>query len=419
VRPLKVLFFAENFPPETNAQASRVYERACYWVRWGSEVTVVTCAPNFPDGKVFTGYKNRWYQVEQMAGIRVVRVKTYISANAGRYRRILDFLSYMVAAFAAGLFQPRPDLIVATSPQFFGALGASLLALVRRCPFVLELADLWPESVIAVGAMKRNIALRLLVKVELWMYRRAVHIVALTAAFRSNLISRGVDPDKITVVVNGVELARYAPRAKDDNLAHTLGLKEGEFVVGYIGTLGMAHGLGNVLNAAALSDAREIRFLFVGPGAERRRLIAMSEQMGLRNVTFVPRQSKEDMPAYWSLCDIALVHLKNTPLFATVIPSKMFEAMGMGLPILLASPKGEASEIVTSTGAGLWVAPERPQELIAAIRLLQRDQLLYQRLAADSRRAAPTYSRERQAREMMAVLTDAVDTRRDARQYVS
>ena len=218
---MNILFFADNFPPERNAQASRVYERACYWTRWGHTVTVITCAPNFPEGKVFPGYSNSWHRVEWISGIRVVRVKTYIAPNQGRLRRILDFLSYMAMSFIAGLFEAAPELVVATSPQFFGAFGACVLALLRRKPFVLELSDLWPESIVAVGAMKPNIGLRLLVFAELWMYRRAARIVALTNAFKSNLVRRGVDAGKIDVVINGVELSRYLPTPRDGRLAQS------------------------------------------------------------------------------------------------------------------------------------------------------------------------------------------------------
>ncbi len=408
---MDILFLADNFPPERNAQASRVYERAVYWVRWGHRVTVITCAPNFPEGKVYPGYKNRLYQVEQMDGIRVVRVKTYMAPNAGTYRRILDFLSYMMAAFVAGLFEPRPDVVVATSPQFFAALGGCVLGAVRGVPFVLELSDLWPESVVAVGAMKRSLLLRWLEKVELLMYRRAERIVALTQAFKTNLASRGVESHKIAVVLNGADLGRYRPLPKDLALARRWGIPEGSFVVGYIGTLGMAHALENVLAAAALDDGSGLHFLFVGPGAERERLLQLAERRGLRNVTFVPPQPKESMPAWWSLCDVALVHLKRTPLFETVIPSKMFEAMAMGRPILLASPQGEASALLAETGAGIWVPPEEPQALLQAALLLMQNRPLWERLARQSLAAAPRFTRERQAREMLAVLKQAVSTR--------
>jgi colanic acid biosynthesis glycosyl transferase WcaI len=404
---MKILFFADHFPPEGNAQASRVYERACYWVQWGHDVTVLTCAPNFPDGRLLAGYKNRWRQVEAINGIRVVRVKTYIAPSAGHYRRIVDFLSFMIAAFVAAQFEPKPDVVVATSPNFFGLVSACVHAALRRLPFVLEVADLWPESVVAVGAMKPNFALKLLVRVELWMYRRAVRIVALTEAIKANLVRRNVPADKVGVVINGVELARYRPRPKDTRLMETLGLEKDHFVVGYIGTLGMAHGLGSVLGAAALNDDEQIRFLFVGSGAERQRLIKTAKQMALQNVIFVAVQPKDLTPAYWSLCDLALVHLRDTPLFETVIPSKIFEAMGMGRPILLAAPRGEASNIILENDAGLWIPPERPEDLIEAIRLLKSNPWLRDRLAAGSLASASQFTRKRQATEMLTILRAA------------
>ena len=408
---MEILFFADNFPPERNAQASRVYERACYWVRWGHRVTVITCAPNFPEGKVFEGYANRWYQMQEMSGIRVLRVKTYIAPNSGTYRRIADFLSYMIAGFVAGLFARRPDLVVATSPQFFGALGGCFLALVRRVPFVLELSDLWPESIVAVGAMKRSHALRLLEQVELWMYRRAVRIVSLTNAFKANLMQRGVRAAKIGVVLNGVDLDRYAPQERNRELAKRLNLTDEHFVLGYIGTLGMAHGMRNVLCAAALDEDPNTRYLLVGPGAELAKLVAEAQRMKLQNVVIVPAQPKEMIPSYWSLCDVALVHLRDLPLFEKVIPSKIFEAMGMGLPILLAAPQGEASELLAMNDAGLWVQPEEPGELLKALRLLKNNPSLRFRMAERSRAAAPHYSRERQARDMLFLLQDATEAR--------
>jgi glycosyltransferase involved in cell wall biosynthesis len=315
----------------------------------------------------------------------------------------------MFSAFVAGLFERRPDLVVATSPQFFGALGGCGLAAVRRVPFVLELSDLWPDSVVAVGAMKHSFALSLLERIELWMYHRAVRTVALTTAFKDNLTRRGIDGSKVGVVINGVELSRYAPREKDLQLAKRWGLEGECFVIGYIGTHGMAHALDNVLDAAALDVNSDIRFLFVGGGAEQERLVARAQTMGLRNVVFVPAQPKETMPAYWSLCNVALVHLKDTPLFKTVIPSKIFEAMGMGLPILLAAPEGEATEILKESGAGLWVAPQRPQELLDAARLLRSNPELCRSLAGRSRESAFNYTRERQARDMLSILDEAVN----------
>lgn len=406
---MRILFLTENFPPEANAAATRVFERAVYWARWGHQVTVVTSAPNFPSGKVFEGYRNRWYQVEEMSSLRVVRVKTYISANEGVLRRSLDFLSFFATGFAAGVAQRNFDVVVATSPQFFAAVAGWAIGAVRRRPFVFELGDLWPASIVAVGAMRPSRVLRLMEKLELFLYRRSAAIVALTSSFKANLTDRRIDPQKIAVVINGVDLPRYSPRSRDIDLSRAWKL-EGAFVVGYVGTLGMAHGLGNVLDAAELlRDLPQLRFLLVGPGAEREALVAEATRRHLDNVIIAPPQPKDAMPRVWSLCDVALIHLKDSPVFAEVIPSKMFEAMAMGLPLLLVAPRGEASRIVEREDAGVCVPAADPASFAKTVRRLAGDADGRRRFAEKALEAAPRYSRERQATDMMKVL-DVVAT---------
>ncbi len=402
---MHIVFFTDNFPPEGNAIASRVYERACYWVRWGHQVTVITSAPNFPEGKVFRGYKNKWYQVDYIDGIRVVRVKTFIARNKGFVLRTLDFLSYIIPAFFAGLWQDKPDVVVATTPQFFVGITAWLVAFIRRTPFVLEVADIWPASIVGVGAMKKSLLIRWLEKLELFLYHQAVAIVVLTEAFKKNLSARGVTPKKLSVVINGVDQRRYAPLPRDTTLARQLGLPTAQLLVGYLGTHGMAHGLLNVLKTAELlQDTPEIQIVFVGTGAEREMLIAHAKTHQLQNVTFIPPQAKEKMRALWSLFDVALVHLKNDAVFAEVIPSKIFEAMGMGLPILLAAPRGDASDIVMTHEVGIWVPAENPERLKEAMITLYQDKNLRAAYARQSLLTAPRFSRERQARDMLIVL---------------
>jgi len=406
-----ILFLTDNFPPESNAPASRTFEHCVRWVRAGAQVTVITGAPNFPEGRLFEGYRNRWYAVEQMEGIRVVRVKTYIAANEGFGRRTLDYLSFMVSSFIAGLWQRRVDVIVGTSPQFFTVCSAWMLSLFRRRPFVFELRDLWPASIRVVGAMADSRWLSALERLELFLYRRAPRIVAVTGAFRRELSTRGIDEDKIAVVPNGVDLARFAPRERDASMARAYGL-EGRFVVGYIGTQGLAHALDNVLDAAAMLNAeRDIVFLFAGSGARHDALVEETRARGLDNVIFLPRQPKSAMPAVWSLCNVSLIHLKNDPLFASVIPSKIFESMGMGLPMIVAVPPGEATGTVEETGSGIAVAPGDPAALAGAIRALRDDGGRRASLARASRDAAPRYSRDRLAEAMLAVLRDAAASR--------
>ncbi|MEM6571125.1 MAG: glycosyltransferase family 4 protein [Planctomycetota bacterium] len=401
---MHVLFLSDNFPPEMNAPASRLHEHARRWVEAGHRVTVITCAPNFPGGKVFEGYENRWCTREEVDGIEVVRVKTFIVANRGFLLRTLDYLSFMVAAFVAGLFQNRPDVVVATSPQFFAACGGWALAAVRRLPFVFELRDIWPASLEAVGASKNRLLIRFFERIELFLYRRARAIIAVTRSFKEELVHRGIDGDKIHVVTNGVDLTRYTPQQRDPALAREMGV-DGKFVVGYVGTHGMAHALDNCLAAAEqLRGRTNVHLLFVGDGAAREALLEQKERLRLDNVTLHPPMPKEQMPAIWGLCDVALVHLRDAPLFETVIPSKLFEAMGMGLPVVIACPEGEATSIVRATGCGRVVAPEDPNALATCLEFLSKGPAMMRTLRERSLAAAPRYSRDQLAGEMMGHL---------------
>jgi glycosyltransferase involved in cell wall biosynthesis len=365
---MKILFFCHYFPPEVNAPASRTYENAKRWVRAGHEVTVITSAPNAPRGELFAGYRNRLRSVEIVDGIRVVRVWTYIAANKGTWRRILNYLSYMIFAFLAAQVEKRPDVMVATSPQFFCGWAGVLTHWFRRWPFVLEIRDIWPESIVTVGAMKKGLATRLLEKMELTMYAAADHIVAVGMGYRDNLLGKGVPAEKVSVVYNGVDLETFRPAAKDAEFLRRFGL-EGKKVCGYIGTVGMAHGLEIMLGAAEKSRDENWVFLIVGDGARCDELRAEAKNKGLDNVVFTGRLAKSEMPAAWASLDACLIHLRKSPLFETVIPSKMFEAMGMAIPILM-GVQGEALKIVLESGGGIPVEPENVDSLLEGCRII-------------------------------------------------
>jgi glycosyltransferase involved in cell wall biosynthesis len=404
---MHILFLSDNFPPETNAPASRTYEHAKRWVDAGHRVIVITGAPNFPSGKVHPGYRNSLCRREAMDGIEVIRVWTYITANEGFLRRSLDYLSFMVTGAMAALFVRRADVVVGTSPQFFTPCAAWLVAALRRKPFVFELRDLWPDSILAVGAMRETAAIRGLRKVEYFLYRKAARIVSVTRSFKNVLSGNGVDPAKIAVVPNGVDLAAYEPGEKPGPLLARLGL-EGKFVAAYVGTIGMAHGLDTIVSAAERLRGRpDIAFVLVGTGAEHASLARHCEDHGLRNVIFVGPVSKVEVRDYWKMCDVALVLLRDTALFSHVIPSKMFEAMGMERPIIL-GVRGESREILERAQAGIGITPQSVDELVAALLRLADDASLRQRMGRDGRAfVAREFNRDRLAGEMLEVLVGA------------
>jgi glycosyltransferase involved in cell wall biosynthesis len=406
---MHILFLTDNFPPEGNAPATRTYEHAREWVKLGHKVTIITGAPNFPEGKVFDGFSNSWYSKTSLDGIEVRRVKTYITANEGFAKRILDFMSFMVTSFFAGLFVKKPDVIIGTSPQFFTAISAWTLSAVRFKPFIFELRDIWPASITAVGAMGRSLPIRILEKIEMFLYRRADKIISVTHSFKAELIERGVDGKKIDVVLNGVDLSMYEPALhKDEAFAEQYDLTD-KFVVGYVGTHGLAHSLDKIVEAAELlTDLKDVRILFAGGGAAKADVEKLVKDKRLSNVVLIPRQEKQLMPKLWSLCDISLISLKDTELFKTVIPSKIFESMGMGLPMVMTSPNGEATNILEKSNSGVIVNPESPKDVALIIRELYNDRPRLKEIAVNSSQAAKKYDRKQLAELMLSKIEELI-----------
>mgnify|MGYP006093327689 CR=1 FL=1 len=402
---MHILFLTDNFPPEVNAPASRTYEHAVRWIAKGCKVTIITCFPNFPDGKIFPGYKNKWYQNELIDGINVVRVKSFMSANEGFFLRTIDYLSFMITSFFAGFFQKKPDVIVATSPQFFTAIAGYLIAVFRRRPFIFELRDIWPASIVAVGAMKKNLTVIFLEKLELFLYKKSDAIISLTDSFKVELTERGIEPNKIHVVLNAVDLDFYQPfEVKDSKLVIEYSLQN-KFIVGYIGTHGMAHGLEIVIQAARqLIHEPEIIFMMVGSGATKKNLEEAVKRENLNNILFIDAQPKKLIRGYFSLCDLSLIHLKNHKVFSKVIPSKLFESMGMGIPILMSIPQGEATKIVSDFNCGVIIPPENGRILAKNILELKSNKIKLNKLKHASKKASFHFSRDIKALEMLNIL---------------
>jgi colanic acid biosynthesis glycosyl transferase WcaI len=362
---VKILALTHYFPPEVNAPASRMAEHARVWQRAGHEVTIVTCAPNHPAGTLYPGYRNHLWQEDMVDGIRVIRIWTYLAANDGFLPRIANYLSFFLSILLFMWRLPKSDVVLSTSPQFFCGMAGWLLKR-RRRPWVLEIRDIWPESIVTVGAMKRGVAIRLLEWIEGFAYRKADLVVAVTDSFVSHIRARKPD-GPIVVVKNGADLTRYvanAPAAEDFKTQHGL---SGKFVASYVGTIGMAHGVETVLEAAELLQKRsDIAFIIVGDGAERARIQSLARERALNNVHILGQRPKEEMPAIWGASSAALVILRRQEMFKAVIPSKMFEAMALRVPIIL-GVEGEALTLMEQGGCGIAIIPEDSGDLARAV----------------------------------------------------
>jgi len=363
---MKILFLTHYFPPEVNAPATRTYEHCKQWVKNGHAVTVVTCAPNHPKGQVYPGYKNRFFHKESIDGITVIRLWTFVTANEGFIKRTLNYISYMVSVVFAIPFLPKSDVVVSTSPQFFCGLAGYFVKLFKRIPWILEIRDLWPESIIAVGAVTNKRIVSILEYIEKKAYQKSNRIVVVTDAFKAFIADKGINPEKITIIKNGVDLTFYKPEEIEAKDISGLNL-DSCFVASYFGTHGMAHHLETVLEAAEILSARkDIIFLLVGDGAEKKQLLEQKEQRGLKNVIMLEQQGKDKMPNLWALSNVSLVLLKKSDLFKTVIPSKIFESMAMKKPVIL-GVEGEVEGMIREGKSGICIEPENAEDLANAI----------------------------------------------------
>lgn len=338
-----------------------------------------------------------------MDGIAVVRVWSFVGANQGFLVRILDYLSFMVTSAIAGIFVKSPDIVIGTSPQFFAACAAWMIAAAKKRPFVFELRDLWPESIKAVGAMRSGAAIHLLEKIEIFLYRHAAAIISVTHSFKKILIKRGIDSAKIKVITNGADSSRFYPRPKDEALLSALKM-QGKIVVGYIGTHGMAHALETIIDTAEMFSGDDAwRFLFLGDGACKQDLMKYAAAKELSNVLFVGSVEKNEVARYWSLLDISVIHLRDTELFSTVIPSKLFECMAMGIPVAH-GVRGESADIVQTEAVGLTFAPEDSRSLASTLQRLRDEKELYTTFKHNGPSAAGKYTRTALADRMISML---------------
>lgn len=372
---MRILYVSHYFPPEMGAPAGRVAGLSRVWAAAGHDVHVLTGFPHHPTGRIHPDYRRafrRGFQREELDGVHVHRTWIFPAANRGKIRRSLNYSSFMASAVISGALRlPKPDVIVATSPQLLCAAAGQLLARRFRVPLVMEVRDLWPESLIAVGASgQQSFLVGSLERLARGLYARAAHIVTVTQSQRDVIVRFGVPADRVSVVPNGVDRAFLDAGA---SLASSARSANGPFVVTYIGTIGMAHHLETLLEAAALlRDDSRFQFRIVGEGARRRALESQARAQNLPNVVFCGERPRGEVPRWIAESSACAVLLRRNETFRTVVPSKLLEIMAVGRPIIL-GVEGEARALLDSAASGISIEPENAAQLAAAIRDLAAD----------------------------------------------
>ena len=409
---MRILFLCQYFPPEMGAPAARTFEHARHWVHEGHEVTVVCGLPNHPDGIVPQKYRGTLLYREMIDGVNVLRCWLYTTPNRGVFRRSICFMSFMLSSmFFGSFFAPKCDVVVATSPQILCGFAGLVVSLLKRRPFVLEVRDLWPKQIIDLGAVRNRFIIGLLSWIEMLMYRRARAVVTVAGATRDEIVSRGIPADKVYTITNGINEEFFRPLDRMVPVRQTCGWGN-KLIVMYIGTHGLSQGLVTILDTAKMLEYRhDIHFVFVGTGAEREMLIRRAREMGLENIDFLSMQPKDRMPEFYAAADICLVPLKKRDVFLYNIPSKMFEIMACGRPIVLGA-QGQAKQLLDEAQAGVAVEPENAEAFTKAVLELADDSERRRTYGANGRaHMVAHYSRNSKALSYIHCLDQVVHPR--------
>lgn len=364
---MRILFLTQWFEPEP------VFKGLAFAKELrdaGHEVDVITGVPNYPNGVVYPGYRVKWWHTTMIEGIRVTRVPLYPSHDSSAIARSLNYLSFGAASCLYGCLMPRKhDVMYVYHPPMSSGVAGAIIGMLRRVPFVIDVNDLWPESLTPAGMVRNRWVISLVGAVCSWVYRRAAKIVVVTPGMRDLLIERGVPADKLSVIYNwsDEQALQLPPADATAAVAVKLGM-EGRFNVVFAGTMGKSQALGTAIRAAKRIEAIEpkVQMVFVGGGVEVDNLKQLALTLGTTNVRFVPRMPMNEVGSVLAAAQVLLVHLKDDPLFRITIPGKTQAYLGVGKPILIAVI-GDAADLIRWSGGGRLALPEDEASLTATI----------------------------------------------------
>ena len=382
---MKILLLTQYFPPESAPGGIRVYELGEYLVEQGHNVTVVTGFPNYPLGIKHEKYRKKLFLRENADGIKIVRTFLYASPNKSSFNRLLNYLSFTFTSLWGILFSTKPDIVYVVTPPFFLGLPAYINKKLRRSPYIFEVQDLWPQAPIERGYVKNKSIAQFLLGMEKFIYQKAAKIFVISDRMKREIVDKGIDPEKIKVNFNWIDTKLFAPKEDDGvRLRREYNLDD-KFIITFAGNMGIVQGLEHIIEAAKiLKDRKDIVFILVGDGIEKKRLVNMKENYGLNNVIFIPQQPFDKIPSFLSMSDIAVIHLNKAKFREAAVPSKLQAYMSCGRPVLVAA-KGAPADIVSDAHCGLMAEPENPESIAEAVTYLYSNRNDLNNMGLDAR----------------------------------
>ncbi len=409
---MRILLLGDTYLPERAAGATRASELAMRWREKGHVVTVVSGNPHYPTGRIFPGYSNRLLSHDVIEGIPVERVFTVPYTRDSIAKRVVNQILF---GFVPALMDRvgETDIVVASSPPLTIGVPGWLMARRRRVPFVFDVRDLYPEAALAYGVLREGLVARMFRALASFIYRRADRLVIASRFWAGMVATQGVPAGKIHVIHNGANVERFRPTSKNKLIRAKYGIPEEDFLFGYVGLLGRAHGARVIVEAAEkLRDNAGVHLLLVGEGADKVWMQSRAREAGLTNITFAPSVPAAEVPTILNACDGGLATLRAVDFTRGAIPVKIFELMACGLPVVLAG-HGETEEIVRAAGAGLVVPCEDGAKLAGALIALARDRNMARSMGEQGRAfVEQNFSRRMLADRFETVLEEAVTVRR-------
>lgn len=408
---MKILFLTQYCPPEVGAPQNRIFEFAKQLKGFGHEVTILTAMPNYPRGEVFEEYRGKKFVKEELEGINIVRTKIYATKEKTFTKRLCNYLSFTFSSvFQGAKYIEKQDVIITESPPLFLGWSGYILSKLKGAKFIFNVSDLWPESAIKLDMLHNKLFIKLSVWLEEFCYRKAAAVTGQTQGIVDNIVQRGFSKDKVHLITNGVNTEFYKKENYDEEFRKTICDKD-DFVLCYAGIHGLAQGLEVIIEAMdILKEYDKIKFVFIGDGPEKQKLIKMKADRNLKNITFLPLQPKSNMPKIIASMDSTIIPLKKLELFKGALPSKMFEALSAEIPIIL-SAEGEAERLINNAQAGIVVEPENPNKIAEAILKLYNNVEYRKTLGENGRKyVKENYSRESISRKLEKILIDLQKT---------
>lgn len=402
---MKILFLTQYCPPEVGAPQNRIFEFAKRLKSFGHEITILTAMPNYPKGEIFDGYKDKKLVKEEIDGIKIVRTSIYATKSKKFIKRLRNYISFTFSSVLKGAKHVgNQDVVLTESPPLFLGWSGYVISKKLKAKFVFNISDLWPESAVKLGVLNNKLLIKASTWLEQYCYKKANAITGQTNGIVKNIIDRGFDKNKVHLITNGVDTEFFKKENRHEQFRESIGIED-KFAACYGGIHGLAQGLEVVIDAAEiLKDNKNIQFVFIGDGPEKKKLINMVDEKKLKNVTFLPVQPKINMPKIIASMDTSIIPLKKLDIFKGALPSKMFEALSTELPIVLAV-EGEAANLINEAKAGIVVEPENPKAMAEAILKLANDAELRNTLGKNGRKyVIKNYSRDNITRKLENIL---------------